>query len=193
MADDDDETVELTLRLPADMVRRIELMTPGARLPDVLKEGLAALLEAAEAHAAPAPDGGAPATTSSSAPAIQDEPPDRRPEPTAPPTNEPVLPVLAVGDATLVLERLDRLQGSVTQLTARLIESEGRERRALVWVKTMLAELFAHTTPFPTAADERARRLEAAERLGKVDERVMAYVRNGRDLNGTGGETPSTS
>lgn len=198
MADHDDDPVELTVRLPADVVRRIETMTPGARLPDVVREGVAALLAMAEeGGGAPPADVGPPANRAA-------------PEPEAGTAGEAgvaaaaagtpaSLPVLAVGDAAEVLARLDGLRAAVERLKAavdaqraRIEADEERERRTQVWIKTTMAELMVHTTPFATAADERARRRAAAERLGRVDERVRAYVANGRDLNGAAGETPAT-
>lgn len=189
MADHDDDPVELTVRLPADVVRRIETMTPGARLPDVVREGVTALLAMAEEG------GGAPADRAAPEPEA-----GTAEEAGAAAAGAPApLPVLAVGDAAEVLARLDGLREAVEGLRAavdaqraRIEADEERERRTQVWIKTTLAELMAHTTPFATAADERARRRAAAERLARVDERVRAYVVNGRDLNGAGGETPTT-
>lgn len=197
MADHDDDPVELTVRLPADVVRRIETMTPGARLPDVVREGVAALLAMAEEGGwAPPAEAGPPADRAAPEPEVGTTEEAGAAVASAPAS----LAVLAVGDAAEVLARLDGLREAVEGLRAavdaqraRIGADEGRERRTQVWIKTTLAELMAHTTPFATAADERARRRAAAERLGRVDERVHAYVENGRDLNGTGGETPATA
>lgn len=179
MAGDDDEIVEIAVRLPAALARRIELADPGTRLADVLRRAAETIARVAE-EAAAGGEVDAPEAGTDAAPEAGDE------------AGSGMVPVFAVGDAAVVLGRLHELQASVASLRASLVAGEERERRTQVWIKTVLAELFAHLSPFPTAADERERRLAAAERLGVVDRRVAAYVRNGRDLDGEGGETPPT-
>ena len=176
MADDDHE--ELTVRLPRALMRRVRETAADIRLAELAADGLAMLLDSVT-EPEPAP-----------AASVEPESPGTRTEPAARSadgaTAGPLLPVLAVGDAALVLEGLAGLR-------TRLDAAEERERVTQVWIKTTLAELFAHTTPFPTGSDERRRREEAAARLALVDRRVRNHVRAGRDANGTAGETPATS
>lgn len=201
--DDDDEPVELTVRLPTAMVRRIEALTPGARLPDVLRQAVVAMVEIAEreqeavpaapddgreagagGRELPPPEAAVRASTAGSGDATGGEA-----DPALPGA---AMPVLAVGDAAEVLGRLDGLTAVVAGLRDSIAANEERERVTQVWIKTTLAELFVHTTPFPSKSDERRRREEAAERLARVDERVRGHVRNGRDAAGAAGETPAT-
>ena len=172
----DDAYEELTVRLPRALMRRVRETAADIPLDELAADGLAMLLYSVTE---PAP-----------AASVEPESPGTRTEPAARSADDvagaAMLPVFAVGDAALVLEKL-------TELQAKLAVAEERERVTQVWIKTTLAELFAHTTPFPTGSDERRRREEAAGRLARVDARVRGHVRAGREANGTAGETPATS
>lgn len=189
MAADDRE--ELTVRLPKALMRRVREVAADIPLDELAADGLAMLLESV----ADPPSDEAGTAAEAAAPGRPAEARTNRDEGRAAgvsgeaagaPPGGPLLPVLAVGDAALVLEGL-------AELRAALAAAEERERVTQVWVKTTLAELFVHTTPFPTRSDERRRREEAAERLARVDERVRGHVRDGRDANGTAGQTPATA
>jgi hypothetical protein len=74
---------------------------------------------------------------------------------------EASLPVLAVGGAPDLLEE-------VCALRARLNE-------ILIWQKTVLAELYAHTV-FPSLDEEIRCRAAADEKIGRMEKRIAAWL-----------------
>lgn len=77
-------------------------------------------------------------------------------------------PVLAVGVDAELLERMDRLQRGMAEMTA--------------WAKTVLSELYAHTG-FADAETERKARAKALEKFAKIEKAVAAEL--GRSGNAT--------
>lgn len=82
---------------------------------------------------------------------------------------ETLAPALAFGDVAVLLERLDRLERGMQEM--------------IIWARTVLSELYAHTG-FTSADQERKARAKALEKLALIEKSVAAEL--GRNSgNGT--------